>query len=148
MTKIKSLALCALLLAPLTALQAADFNPVQLRVNDIDAPIGLDAGDVSSLRFGWVIDSQQRAFMQSGYQILVASSQPALNDNKGDLWDSGKVVSPGQNGIAYAGKPLVGKTEYFWKVRIGDGDGKEEGWSQPATFETGIVDGNKEWKGN
>ena len=92
MTKIKSLALCALLLAPLTALQAADFNPVQLRVNDIDAPIGLDAGDVSSLRFGWVIDSQQRAFMQSGYQILVASSQPALNDNKGDLWDSGKVV--------------------------------------------------------
>ena len=140
--------LTALLLAPLTALQAADFNAVQLRVNDIDAPIGLDAADVSSLRFGWVIDSQQRGFTQSAYQILVASSQPALNDNKGDLWDSGKVVSPGQNGIAYAGKPLTGKTAYWWKVRIWDGDGKEGNWCQPATFETGIVDGNKDWKGN
>jgi alpha-L-rhamnosidase len=103
---------------------------------------------VSTLRFGWVLDSQQRAFTQSAYQILVASSQPALNDNKGDLWDSGKVVSPSQNGIAYAGKPLVGKTEYFWKVRIWDGDGKLGVWSQPTTFETGIVDGNKDWKGN
>ena len=149
MNKITGLTLAVLLLAPLVALHAsAEANPVQLRVNDIDAPVGLDAGDVASLRFGWVIDSQQRAFTQSGYQILVASSQPVLDDNRGDLWDSDKVVSPGQNGIAYAGKPLAGKTAYWWKVRVWDGDGKEGNWSQPATFETGIVDGNKDWKGN
>jgi alpha-L-rhamnosidase len=148
MTKIKSLALCAMLLAPLTALQAADFNAVQLRVNDIDAPIGLDATDVSTLRFGWVLDSQQRAFTQSAYQILVASSQQVLDHDQGDLWDSGKVVSPGQNGIAYAGKPLAGKTAYWWKVRIWDGDGKQGEWSPPAIFETGIVDADKDWKGN
>ena len=117
-------------------------------MNDIDAPIGLDADDVASLRFGWVIDSRQRAFTQSGYQILVASSQQALDDNKGDLWDSGKVVSPRQNGIAYAGKPLAGKTACWWKVRIWDGDGKPGDWSQPAAFETGIVDADKDWKGN
>ena len=148
MNKITLLTIIVLLLTPLTALHAAEFNAVQLRVNDIDAPIGLDAADVSTLRFGWVIDSQQRAFTQSGYQILVASSQQVLDNDKGDLWDSGKVVSPQQNGIAYAGKPLTGKTAFWWKVRVWDGDGKQGHWSQSAAFETGIVDGNKDWKGN
>jgi len=147
MNKITLFTLTALLLMPLAGLHAADFNAVQLRVNDIDAPIGLDAGDVTSLRFGWVIDSQQRGFMQSGYQILVASSQPALDHDKGDLWDSGKVVSSHQNGIAYVGKPLIGKTAYWWKVRIWDGDGKSGAWSQPAPFETGIVKADKDWIG-
>ena len=53
-----------------------------------------------------------------------------------------------QNGIAYAGKPLAGKTACWWKVRIWDGDGKPGEWSQPATFETGIIDADKDWKGN
>ncbi|TSA37442.1 MAG: hypothetical protein D4R65_00790 [Verrucomicrobiaceae bacterium] len=147
MNKFKCVVLIVLLLGSLAALHAAAFHPFQLRVNDIDAPIGLEAADVSNLRFGWVIDTQQRALKQSAYQILVASSQQGLDDNKGDLWDSGKVVSSQQNGIAYAGRPLVGKTGYFWKVRIWDGDGKAGEWSQRAAFETGIVDADKDWSG-
>ena len=138
------LTLGALLCGPA---RAANFNSVQLRVNDIDSPIGLDAADVSTLRFGWVIDSPQRGFMQSGYQILVASRQKLLDDNNGDLWDSGKVASPRQNGITYAGKALAGKTEYFWKVRIWDGGGKPGDWSQAAVFETGIVKADNDWGG-
>ena len=148
MKQIKFLTLVVSLLSPLVALHAsAEASPVQLRMNDIDAPIGLDAGDVASLRFGWVIDTPQRAFTQSGYQILVASNPQALDNDKGDMWDSGKVTSPRQNGIAYAGKPLAGKTACWWKVRIWDSDGKSGDWSQPATFETGIVNAEKDWNG-
>lgn len=126
---------------------ATDLTPVQLRVNDIDAPIGLDAGDAASLRFSWVIAAQARAVTQSAYQVLVTSSRQALDDNKGDCWDSGKVTSARQNGIAFAGKPLVGKTAAWWKVRVWDGDGQAGRWSQPAVFETGIVDPKNDWKG-
>jgi len=125
----------------------ADSSLNRLRVNDLDAPIGLDAGDVANLRFSWEITSPQRGFTQTAWQILVASSPETLADNRGDLWDSGKTVSANQNGLAYAGQPLAGKTAYWWKARIWGGDGTPGDWSQPVVFETGIVDADRDWSG-
>jgi alpha-L-rhamnosidase len=139
--------LAVLLFGPWVAARAAEPTPVELRVNDVVAPIGLDAGDAANLRFSWVIAASARAVTQSAYQVLVASSRQALDENRGDWWDSGKVTSAHQNGIAYAGKPLPGKTAAWWKVRVWDGNGRAGDWSQPALFETGIVDARKDWQG-
>jgi alpha-L-rhamnosidase len=41
----------------------------------------------------WNIESNVRGERQTAYQILVASSVAKLNNNIGDLWNSGKVIS-------------------------------------------------------
>lgn len=67
-------------------------------------------------RFSWEIKTT-RPQTQSAYQILVASSEEVLATDKGNLWDSGKVVSNKSAAIAYAGKPLAAGERFYWKVR-------------------------------
>src|SRR5689334_10224069 len=42
-----------------------------------------------SPKFGWIVEDPARGAVQSGYQILTASSEAALRAGKPDLWDSG-----------------------------------------------------------
>ena len=67
-------------------------------------------------RFSWEIKTT-RPQTQSAYQIFVASSEEVLATDKGNLWDSGKVVSNKSAAIAYAGKPLFAGERFYWKVR-------------------------------
>lgn len=107
--------------------------PVQLRGNYLVNPIGLDAANVADLRFSWRPNSSR----QTAYQVIVVGG-----------WDSGKIESSVQNGIRYAGPALVSKTAYTWKVRTWNQDGSASDWSEPATFETGILDSKTDWKGS
>src|SRR2546425_504257 len=61
-----------------------------LRCENLVEPSGLDAKEP---RLGWIVESDQRAQMQTAYRILVATTQKGLSDDLGDLWDSGKVIS-------------------------------------------------------
>ncbi len=81
----------------------------------------------------------QRGLVQTAFQILVADSETALNDDEGNLWDSGKVVSDQSLHVVYAGKPLQSHQVCFWKVRIWDGDGAVSGWSEPASWSMGFL---------
>jgi alpha-L-rhamnosidase len=105
-------------------------------------PLGID---VTKPRLYWQLASSERNQRQAAYQVLVASSEKLLGEDKGDLWDSGKIDSKEATHIDYDGKPLKSSQQVFWKVRSWNVAGEESPWSPVATWTMGIVD-NKAWK--
>lgn len=105
---------------------------VEYRVN----PLGLD---VAKPRFDWLLASDRRDERQTAYQIVVASAPEALNEGRGDLWDTGKVESNRTTQIAYGGTALASRQRAWWKVRAWDRDGLPGAWSAPAFWERGLA---------
>jgi alpha-L-rhamnosidase len=100
-------------------------------------------------RLSWISTNanlSDRGQTQTAYQILVASNPAALSDDKGDLWDSKKIVSDQSLDIAYAGKPLQSGQACFWKVRVWDRDGVVSAWAPAASWSMGVLNG-KQWQG-
>ncbi len=93
----------------------------QLRCEYSENPLGIDA---SQPRLSWILEPGGRGQKQTAYQILVASSADELKNDRGDLWDSGKVASDQTTFVVYGGKPLQSRQACFWKVRSWDKDGK------------------------
>ena len=83
--------------------------------------------------FGWIVP--EGSVFQSAYQILVASSQGDIDNNIGNIWDSGQVRKSSSNEIEYAGIPLEENTTYYWKVRIWDEDNRLSRYSGCQTFQ-------------
>jgi alpha-L-rhamnosidase len=77
--------------------------------------------------------------MQSAYRVLVASSLARLSDCKGDLWDTGKVVSDQSIQLAYNGTALASGQRAWWKVKVWDQDGRVSPWSAEATWSMGLL---------
>ncbi|MDR3229534.1 MAG: hypothetical protein LBT53_09075, partial [Puniceicoccales bacterium] len=75
--------------------------------------------------FGWNVNSAKPATLQTACQILVASSAELLAQNKGDLWDSGKLRTDNSVSVPFTGKPLPAATTCFWKVKTWDNHGDE-----------------------
>ena len=122
------------LLVPLAASYAAEVR--DLRCEYRTNPLGID---VEKPRLSWVIESGRRGERETAYQVLVASTPKLLAQDKGDLWDSGRVSSDQSVYVEYAGRPLESRMSCHWKVRIWDQDGKVTGWSQPATWTMGLL---------
>lgn len=106
-------------------------------------PLGID---VASPRLFWQLTSNERGQKQTAYEILVASTADALAQDRGDLWDSGRIASDETRFVPYAGAALKSSQQVFWKVRAWDRDGLPTGWSAPATWTMGVLDA-AEWKG-
>ena len=111
--------------------------PTDLRVDYLVDPLGLDNPTPS---FSWRVESSGRGGLQRGYQVLVASSEALLDQDVGDLWDSGFVQAGNSVSVVYQGKPLESYAEYFWKVRVWDEQDQVSPYSAPARFEMGILD--------
>ena len=126
---------------------ASVLAPAQLRCEYLENPRGLET---THPRLSWILESTgtsesaPRSQIQTAYRILVASSEALLNQNKGDLWDSGKVESDESVFIPYAGKPLTSGTPCFWKVRIWSHHDGASRWSEPASWSMGLP-GASEW---
>ncbi len=75
--------------------------------------------------FSWEIKTT-RPQTQSAYQILVSTSAEKIANNKGNLWDSGKVESTQTSGINYAGKRLRPGQKIHWKVRCWNNPNQQE----------------------
>ncbi|WP_286588839.1 alpha-L-rhamnosidase [Sphingobacterium sp. N143] len=101
--------------------------------------------DVAKPRLSWKIQADERATVQEAYHILVASSPEKLQQNIGDLWDSGKQLSHNSINRLYAGKLLQSRDQVFWKVRVYTNKG-ETGWSEPARWTMGLLH-YKDWVG-
>ncbi len=115
---------------------AQALNVDHLRCEYLEDPLGID---VTAPRVSWKMTSSQRAQKQTAYRILVASSPDKLDQNTGDLWDTGRVNSDQSTQVTYAGKPLGSRTQCFWKVMLWDKDGKPCAWSKPAQWSMGLL---------
>lgn len=128
-----------------------------------DRPLGIDHPQP---RLSWVLESDVRGAKQGAYRIVVSSTESALDAGRGDLWDSGKVISDQSVGVVYAGKALGSGQRCFWKVKVwpalpirrsvnpgGSGieektEGAESEWSTTSFWEMGLLsegDWNAEW---
>jgi alpha-L-rhamnosidase len=118
-----------------------------LRCEYLVNPLGVDD---KHPRLSWVVESAQRGQKQTAYQVLVAHDEATLQQDQGDLWDSGRVNSDETTAITYAGKPLVSQQRCHWKVKVWDRDGKPSPWSEPALWTMGLLaasDWTAQWIG-
>ena len=111
-------------------------QPAELRCEYRENPLGVDSPQP---RLSWVLQSAQRGEVQTGFQLLAASSLEILAGNQGDLWDSGQVKSAQTVNVPYAGKPLRSAQQVFWKARAWDKAGQPSAWSAPASWTMGLL---------
>ena len=113
--------------------------PYNLTVECIREPVFTPIED-SKPEFSWTTPEQ--AVFQKGYQILVSSSLLNAENNKGDIWNSGKVKSSKSADVELAGTVLKPNTTYYWKVRIADKNNDFTNYSAVQKFITGSLIGD------
>ena len=116
---------------------SSGLSPVDLRCEYLVNPLGIDD---CHPRLSWKLAAaieHARGQGQRAYQVLVASDRDLLDQDRGDLWDSGRVESDQSIHVPYAGNPLESRMQCWWKVRVWDQE------NQPSRLErTGVlVDG-------
>ncbi|MGQ0629395.1 MAG: family 78 glycoside hydrolase catalytic domain, partial [Phycisphaerales bacterium] len=125
--------------------QPGHLRAVDLRTESLPHPLAIDT---PRPRLSWTLEADRRAERQTAYAILVATSRDLLAQDRGDLWNSGRVESGATAHVEYGGKPIRSRTQGFWKVRGWDRDGHPGEWSEPAAFEVGLTeptDWSAEW---
>ena len=138
------LTLCFLLLTATTLLsQVTDIKVTNLRTEYKENPVT----DQANPRLSWELQSKERSQVQTGFQILVASTPELLTAGKANLWDSAQIKTNQTNQIEYAGKPLSVGDICYWKVRSWDKNGVAGQWSATAKWEMGLLN-KANWKAN
>ena len=117
--------------------QAATIQPSELTCENREAAFI----DTEHPRLSWIntFDTNTRGARQTAYSIQVASSPEQLEDNRPDLWDSGKVQSDQSYLIDYAGDKLISTKTYWWRVKVWDQDNNSSAWSAPARWTMGFM---------
>lgn len=131
---------CLSLLALIASAHAA-VSTANLRCEYLTNPRGVDT---VAPRLSWIVEALERGERQTAWQVLVASTPALLAQDRGDLWDSGKVPTDQTSQIVYAGSWLGSRSECFWKVRSWDKAGEPSAWSKPASWTVGLLD-ETEW---
>lgn len=85
--------------------------------------------------FSWKLPPHVKK--QTAYHIKVVAGDKR--------WDSGWVESEQSTFVPYGGEPLASRQRVEWRVSFRDENGKDSGWSEPATFEVGLLSA-KDWK--
>ena len=97
--------------------------------------------DVVQPRLSWKLVSSGNDVMQTAYEVKV-TDQTA----RGKLvWTSGKVLSSQSVNVVYGGSALISMQRLNWQVRVWDNKNKATAWSEPASWEMGILDAEL-WK--
>ncbi|MCD6596875.1 MAG: family 78 glycoside hydrolase catalytic domain, partial [Bacteroidales bacterium] len=108
----------------------------ELKCEYLTDPLGID---VLSPRLSWKLTSASNGERQTAYQILAATKPELLNENKADLWNSGKTQSGQSIHIKYAGKELKAGMQVYWKVKAWGANGHTSDWSETAKWEMGLM---------
>ncbi|HEV8556234.1 MAG TPA: alpha-L-rhamnosidase C-terminal domain-containing protein [Actinophytocola sp.] len=131
--------LLAMITPGLTPAEAGPANhppdpPARLTVDDRTDPLAIDGVP----HFGWLPRDRDGNEAQTAYQLVVTRGAARI-------WDSGKVPSAQQSWAPYIGPALNPGTGYRWTVRTWDRHGAVSRYADPATFGTGLGDGD--WSG-
>lgn len=124
------------LIGTIAGAQERVLTPQKLRIEYLVNPIGIEE---THPRLTWVVESARRGARQIAYRILVASTPERLAQDRGDLWDSGKVASDQTVNIAYAGLPLHSRERCYSKVQVWDENGRASPWSSIASWSMGLL---------
>ncbi len=116
--------------------------PIDLRCEYLSNPLGVAP---AAPRLSWIPLHSRREAGPSAYQVIVSPDPSFLQREVGDYWDSGRVESEKTADIAYAGEPLWSCKTYFWRVRWWDEEGNVSPYSEPASFEMGLLR-ERDWK--
>jgi alpha-L-rhamnosidase len=114
-----------------------------LKCEHLIQPVGIDSPEP---RFTWQMDSDKHGLKQISYKITVGTDSVKVASGKGNVWDSRKINT--QHSLAvYTGPRLNPFTRYYWSVKIWDEKNIPSKWSQPVSFETGMME-VKNWRGD
>ncbi|WP_307839393.1 family 78 glycoside hydrolase catalytic domain [Streptomyces sp. MBT97] len=108
--------------------------PTALQVNSRTQPLGTQTAPA----FSWIPPVKR----QSAYEIRVGT-----RPGGSDVWVSGTVTGMSSTEAPYNGPGLHSERAYFWQVRTWDESGARGPWSAPARWETGLLNGEKDWSG-
>jgi alpha-L-rhamnosidase len=138
------LSLLFVLAGPLAAQPVSPVRLSALATEHQQNPIGI--GDTAP-RFSWKLLSDRQGEAQTAYEIRAASTAALLKAGQGDLWSSGKVASDQSVLVPWGGSALGSRSQVFWQVRVWDKNGQPSAWSDPASFELGLLNPATDWKG-
>lgn len=130
--------LCTVLLGffSVACMSRSSIEVSDLKSDHLTNPLAIDN---TVPHFSWILQSKKTGAKQTAYQILVASEEKNLTEEKADLWNSGKIELDNSNGISYNGKGLKSRSQAYWKVRAWDETGNVSDWSKPARFGVGLL---------
>jgi alpha-L-rhamnosidase len=117
-------------------------QPLHLRCEFTKNPIGID---VTSLRFNWEADVNEKPGLQSGYRVMVATLPALLTKGKPDIYDSGITTSESQ-GVTLSIPKLVSYTRYYWVVTVFGRNDHKGMVSKVEWFETAKLQGKSGWQ--
>ncbi len=124
------------LLLALLIESAGPMKPIHLRANSLVEPMTVVA---PGPRFSWELEGGGQGATQAAFRIAVSSGGKTI-------WDSGKVPSHKQSGVAYDGEPLLPATKYEWELEVWEaGEGSPS--RARSTFGTGLF-GEEGWEGS
>lgn len=115
--------------------------PLRLRCELVINPLGV----TNHPHLSWWISDARPAEIQSAYEIIAATTAVKLQNDEGDLWQSGRVESSETAHVIYQGLPLASGQRVWWKVRTFDSDGISSPWSELSHFEMGLLD-DADWR--
>jgi len=118
-------------------------SPERLLCEYLENPLGIAT---AVPRLSWELKPLQRGASQSAWRIMAASTRDAVMSGSVDLWDSGRTESSQNIHIEYAGKALTSGQTVWWRVMAWDAEGIATAWSDPASFEIGLLD-DSDWHG-
>lgn len=103
-------------------------------------PIGIG---VTKPRLGWKLHSDERAVIQTAYEIEIA----AESDFASILWQSGRVNSEQSTHVEQDSFVAESCKRYYYRVRAWNQNGDETAWSAVAFWEMGLLSPD-EWLGD
>jgi alpha-L-rhamnosidase len=129
----------AFLMASFSVISASATPPLlvsHLRSEDTDLP---QLVDTSTPRFSWRLESSDRGVTQSAYQLRLAALD-AHGAVASDLIETPIIASDQSQWVPLAGFRARAQTRYQWQVKVWDNQDQSSDWSDPAVFETSLLD--------